>query len=129
MDRRDRMEMNGGNKIPTVSIFDENDCETEIPLPTIKEVCPTCRGNGVHVNPSIDSHGLSAEDFASDPDFSQDYFSGTYNQTCNECHGLRVIDVVDVDSCDPKLYGLYEEQTQADHEFQSMCDYERRMGC
>lgn len=56
-----------------------------------REVCPTCNGEGSHVNPSIDSQGLSADDFAEDPDFAEDYIRGTYDIPCKECNGLRVI--------------------------------------
>ncbi len=40
------------------------------------EVCGTCNGRGSHVNPSIDSNGISAEEFAEDPDFQDDYLAG-----------------------------------------------------
>jgi len=55
------------------------------------KVCPLCEGKGSHVNPSIDSSGLTAEDFYEDPDFFEDYRSGVYNVPCNLCSGLRVI--------------------------------------
>jgi hypothetical protein len=55
------------------------------------EVCPRCRGEGKHVNPSIDSHGLSREDFDQDPDFEEDYFSGVYDVPCYVCSGARVV--------------------------------------
>jgi hypothetical protein len=55
------------------------------------EVCPRCRGEGKHVNPSIDSHGLTREDFDQDPDFEEDYFSGVYDVPCYVCSGARVV--------------------------------------
>jgi len=51
------------------------------------EVCDTCNGKGSHVNPSIDAHGLSSEDFDEDPEFREEYFSGTYDVPCYECGG------------------------------------------
>lgn len=67
-------------------------------------VCPTCEGRGSHVNPSIDSQGLSAEDFDEDPDFREDYFSGAYDVPCAECRGNRVVPQCADDSCsDPAL--------------------------
>jgi len=54
-------------------------------------VCPTCEGEGKTVNPNIDAHGLSAEDFREDPDFAEDYLSGLYDVTCRACHGKRVV--------------------------------------
>lgn len=74
---------------------DDGTAETE--LPAKFEVCDTCRGKGSHVNPSIDGNGLTAEDFAEDPDFREDYFSGVYDVTCHECKGLRVVPVIDYD--------------------------------
>jgi hypothetical protein len=59
-------------------------------IPVKFEVCATCRGRGSHVNPSIDSHGLSREDFENDPDFAEAYFRGDYDVPCYECDGLRV---------------------------------------
>ncbi len=55
------------------------------------QVCPDCDGKGKYVNPAIDSHGLSTEDFAEDPDFQEDYFGGIYDITCRSCKGRRVI--------------------------------------
>lgn len=31
-------------------------------------VCPVCHGEGKTMNPNIDAHGLTAEDFADDPE-------------------------------------------------------------
>ena len=50
-------------------------------------ICPICDGDGTHVNPAIDAHGLTAEDFAEDPDFMEDYFSGMYDVRCKNCKG------------------------------------------
>lgn len=55
-------------------------------------VCPVCDGEGKTVNPAIDSHGLTAEDFNEDPDFSEDYKSGLYDITCRGCDGQRVVE-------------------------------------
>ena len=54
-------------------------------------VCPVCDGEGKTVNPNIDSHGLTAEDFYEDPDFAEEYMSGTYDITCRGCKGQRVV--------------------------------------
>jgi len=70
--------------------YDEEGNDITLDLPLKWEVCGTCNGAGSHVNPSIDSNGLSAEDFADDPDFEHDYFSGAYDIPCNECGGRRV---------------------------------------
>lgn len=59
------------------------------------EICETCQGRGTHVNPSIDAHGISAEEFAEDPEFAESYFSGLYDVACYKCGGERVIPVPD----------------------------------
>ena len=67
--------------------------DQDIEMPVAFEVCPTCKGKGVHVNPSIDSHGLTAEDFADDPEFAIDYKRGVYDVSCYGCRGRRVVPV------------------------------------
>ncbi len=54
------------------------------------EVCGQCRGHGKVVDPSIDSGGITQEEFAADPDFRYDYFNGLFDIKCPECRGLRV---------------------------------------
>lgn len=123
-DPRDMAAMRGGANEP-VLIRDDG---TEVPLPFIYEVCPLCSGKGTHVNPSIDSHGLTAEDFHEDPGFREEYLSGRFDQTCNECHGDRVVPVVDLDRVDPALLKEFREEQLADAEFEAMAAAERRMG-
>ena len=76
---------------------------TGISLPAVRIVCPLCDGRGTHVNPAIDGHGLSHEDFAADPDFAESYFAGVYDVRCEYCHGARVVDEVDEATCTTKL--------------------------
>ena len=89
------------------------------------EVCPRCNGEGKHVNPAIDSHGLSREDFDADPDFEEDYFSGVYDVECYECKGLRVVKVPDwmrltTDECHAIVLHQQEEADYA-----ALCRMER----
>lgn len=58
---------------------------------TTYEVCPVCNGLGKTVNPNIDAHGLTAEDFREDQDFKEEYFSGLYDVPCGACKGKRVL--------------------------------------
>lgn len=88
----------------------------EIPLPTHWTVCPVCKGEGSHVNPSIDASGLTAEDFADDPDFADDYMSGVYDQPCNRCEGRRVVRSVDLDKLPVDQRAAYERQLREDAE-------------
>ena len=88
------------------------------------DVCPTCGGKGSHVNPSIDSHGLTAEDFYDDPDFAEDYIRGHYDVACYNCGGRRVVPSIS----NPKIIKAIEEWSY--YEAQSRSEYlaERRMG-
>ena len=124
----------------TVSLRWEDDetgdeLERDVEVPIKFEVCGTCQGKGTHVNPSIDCNGLTAEDFAEDPDFAEDYFSGRYDQTCNECGGERVVAVINEEGVDEETRALLDEvmaQIEADREFEAQCHAERmaeiRMG-
>jgi hypothetical protein len=109
--------------------------ERDVEVPIKFEVCPTCNGKGTHVNPSIDSNGLTAEDFAEDPDFREDYFSGRYDQTCNECHGERVVPEIDEQGVNEETRKLLDQvmaQLESDRQFEAECHAERmaeiRMG-
>ena len=92
------------------------------------EVCGTCDGKGKHVNPSIDAHGISAEEFAEDPDFAEDYFRGRYDIPCNECHGERVVPVVSDDESEENKKRAQDKMDDW-YAYQQEIDYERRMGC
>ena len=70
---------------------DDEDVLLTARFPVKWVVCPTCEGHGKHVNPSIDAHGLTQNDFDEDPEFAREYFSGAYDVTCYECKGKRVV--------------------------------------
>lgn len=88
MDRRDRMAQFGRDYFPsesnvdlskmtvTFSMEEEDGTMIEHCLPLKMEVCESCHGTSKHVNPSIDAHGISPEEFDEDPDFAEDYFEG-----------------------------------------------------
>ncbi len=94
--------------------------EVEEWIPFEYEVCPLCEGKGKHVNPSIDCNGLTAEDFAEDPDFLEEYKSGRYDVPCYECRGKRVVP----STTDERILRWMEEEA----EFQRISAAERRMG-
>lgn len=76
--------------------------EIEVTLPSRWEICPRCNGNGTHVNPNIDGHGMTADEFYG-PDWDDDeregYFSGRYDVRCeNDCHDGKVV-VPDEELC------------------------------
>ena len=78
-----------------VVVIDDGDVEEEFTVPFRYETCGTCRGRGKHVNPSIDSQGISAEEFDQDPQFFEDYRRGVYDVPCLLCGGQRVVPVPD----------------------------------
>lgn len=89
--------------------IEANDIPEELRVRFAWEVCRVCRGNGHHVNPSIDAHGITWQEFDDDPEFEEEYRSGFYNVTCYECKGLRVLpsEVVSCDRMD--VFGPYLE--------------------
>jgi hypothetical protein len=112
--------------------FDENnmtvipkwDDECQEPIPVHFEVCPTCRGIGKHVNPAIDEHGISPEQFDEDPDFRESYFKGHYDVPCYGCKGRRVV---------PRPTAIGDKEALMEWEglemdFIRACDLEQRYG-
>lgn len=75
-------------------------------------ICPACEGEGKTVNPSIDAHGLTSEDFADDPDFAEDYFSGRYDECCRACLGAGKLRQSDVE----ELHDAAEDRALAARE-------------
>lgn len=100
----------------------ETDEETEVSF--VWEVCGTCDGKGSHVNPGVDAHGLSQEDFDEDPDFKEDYFNGAYDVECSECHGRRVTP----EPVDEKVIEAVNRKRQDEADYRAECEAERRMG-
>jgi hypothetical protein len=110
-----------------VSLWDGDD-EEEVELPAVYEVCPTCEGKGRHVNPAIDDRGISAEEFAEDPEFERCYRRGVYDVSCYECGGRRVIPVPDRDAIDGVLMQRVDDQAWEDHVARVDMLREREMG-
>ena len=100
--------------------------EVEVRIPVVYEVCGTCDGKGTHVNPSIDSHGLSREDFDEDPDFRENYFSGMYDVQCNECRGKRVAITIDDVHATPDQLTAYYDRISMLAEIDAENDHQRR---
>jgi hypothetical protein len=90
------------------------------------EVCDLCGGRGSHVNPSIDAHGVSREEFDDDPDFEEGYWRGDYDVVCYECKGRNVVPTPDEN--DPNIE-VYNEDVQSHYEYMAEIEAERRMGC
>lgn len=92
------------------------------------EVCETCNGQGKHVNPSIDAHGISADEFSEDPDFADDYHRGSYDVTCYECGGRTTSVAVDRGRTSEATLKYVNEWFDNEASYRAECDAERRMG-
>ncbi len=116
------------------TVTDDNGEEVEHELPSRREVCSRCNGEGSHLTPSIGEHAYSQEEF--EESFSTDeeqeaYFTrgGAYDVTCEVCGGENVEDVVDEERCDPVLLKKYQDKLDDDYAYERECAAERRMGC
>ena len=94
------------------------------PIEVDMAVCTTCDGRGAYVNPNIDRHGLSREDFEADPDFEEGYRNHDYDVRCDHCQGGNVIPV----PRNPKELKIVQECLQDRHESYAEGEAERRMG-
>ena len=112
-------------------ILEEHDDDgkelVDLEIPAAFVVCQTCRGKGTHVNPSIDAHGISADEFFEDTDFAEDYHRGVYDQPCNECSGRRVVPRPS-DQATPEQVEAFDEAERSVWETDAEMDAERRMG-
>ncbi len=102
---------------------DSEEGKTKYPAKRI--VCTCCDGRGSTVDPSIDSNGISQDEFDEDPDFQERYFSGGFDIICPHCEGNNVV-----------LYPATEEGEKAylasqksEYAYHAECAAERRMGC
>lgn len=103
-------------------------------VPARARVCPRCDGTGTHVNPAVDGHGISMDEWYGpewDDDSREAYMAGRYDVTCEECGGANVVLVPDVARC---TYGqkraLVLERQRQRHVAESRAEQaaERRMG-
>jgi hypothetical protein len=111
------------------------DAEPEVvEVPIRFEVCETCDGRGKHVNPSIDAHGIGAEEWEQewDEEERESYFRGGYDIRCNECSGRRVVPVPNLGSldetCRKRVQERIESHEQHNHEMAAERRYFERMG-
>jgi hypothetical protein len=110
--------------IPTIDFFDDE--FGAITLSCIYKVCPACKGKGTMVNPTIDGHGITQEEFDRDPGFKEEYMAGVYDMECPHCSGKRVVPT----PCkftntveDLNLYGIHLRE---EAEYDSLCQAEWR---
>lgn len=65
--------------------------EVRLEVPARTVVCSRCNGQGHHTNPSIDGHGIGAEEWAEEwtDEERGAYLSGAYDVRCATCEGQR----------------------------------------
>jgi hypothetical protein len=114
-------------KIPQIDFFDDE--FGAITLSCIYIVCPSCQGKGTKVNPAIDSHGITQEEFDRDPEFKEQYLAGWYDIDCPHCNGKRVVPTPCKFTNSKEHLGLYETHLQEEAEYDALCAAEWRMGC
>lgn len=97
---------------------------------TTREICYLCNGDGKHVNPSIDSNGITGEEMAElGEDFREEYFSGVYDVVCYACKGRNWTHVVDPDNSDPAGIEAWYRWQEDESNYRAEVEAERRAGC
>ena len=94
-----------------VYVYDEESGdEVSVIFPAKFEVCDRCSGHGSHTNPNIDGNGITSSEWAEwDEESRETYMSGGYDVSCEECHGARVVKVVDEDALSAEQRKQFEE--------------------
>lgn len=121
--------MTGGPTTIELTVWTDEGNEVELAIPAKFELCPRCRGVGSHVNPAVDGHGISPQEFAEDPDFQESYFAGVYDVACHRCQGEKVIKVIDRDRATRAELVLFDDHERALREIEAEEEAERRAGC
>jgi hypothetical protein len=106
--------------------FFHPDFDEKIDLPVTYEVCYKCEGSGKIVNPAIDEHGISQEEFDEDPDFEEAYFSGVYDIQCPLCKGKRVLPIVDKRNLTKEEKTLWREIQEYNRESRKIDEISRQ---
>lgn len=121
---------NTRNRTLTIEWTDYNEDGEEVKksltLPAEMKVCDLCGGTGSHTNPSIDAGGISQEDFYDDPDFEEEYFSGTYDVPCAQCGGKNVIPVVNENALSKEQSEEYNKYVEDKREREREEYYDRQ---
>jgi len=92
--------------------------EHDLDVPVKKAVCPRCHGNGI-----------SGDDECwQDEDFTEAYFGGRYDIVCEECHGRNVVDEIDYERIDRRVYDEWESRRDEMYDLRQTERMERMMG-
>ena len=123
----------------TIKFTSETDDGEEIEheLPGKFEVCPGCEGHGTRLCEGLRGHAFTAEEFNEtfDDEEREAYFTrgSYYDVACEECHGKRVVAVVDEEACrsdeSKEALRLYQAKLEDDYQYAREVAAERRAGC
>ena len=102
-------------------------------LPKYREVCHRCSGKGSHVNPAIDGHGISAQEWNDEwtEEDRENYHSGVYDIPCHECSGKRVVWAIDrrvAETACPALLAAFDAWQESIAESDAIYAAERSIG-
>jgi DnaJ-class molecular chaperone len=101
----------------------------EVRMPAKYEVCPTCHGKG---SSSAYLGAFTQSDMDEmDQDWFDDYLAGHFDRPCEECKGLRVVLVPDMEMIETnqlykKAYDLWLENERSEAEDEYMLRQEMR---
>lgn len=114
-------------QLKTRTIEDDNGNETEIQVPCKWIICGYCQGNGKH---SRDLGAITSSEWADewDEESRENYLSGAYDKSCEECHGSGKVLEEDYSTLSKIDRELLEAQDQSEADYQRTCAAERRMG-
>lgn len=119
----------GPQMTATYEDYDEEEGEITVTIAVRYKICETCEGRGSHVNPGIDEHGLSRDDFDEQgPEFEEDYFSGVYDVRCYDCDGERAVAIPDERIEPPHKVARYWQAVHDTYHMYDEEDAERRVG-
>ena len=113
------------------TVQDPEGLERLVLLPSKYEVCTRCSGKGKHVNPNVDGHGITAEEWERDWDDEsrENYFSGVYDVECYGCGGKRVQLETDWELLSDAWKKILEAYWEDERNYEAMCRSEREYGC
>lgn len=98
------------------------------------QVCPLCDGKGKHVNPSIDAHGITSDEWSEwSYEDREDYMSGVYDVVCYECGEKRVVPLISTSrfyrtKAIEELIEYIDECKAEEASYVHMCMSEKAMG-
>lgn len=112
-------------------IATDDGAELELAVPFKWVICGRCNGNGTHTNPSIDGHGITADEW-NGPDWDDEsreaYLDGSYDVQCSECNGSGKVQEQDYDSLPDEVRELLEDDDRASAEYALEREHELRLG-